>query len=319
MQRTGGFFFKKCIDSINTQLLVSKAKPASIVSSRTHIKSNTDPRYFTLVQHAKSRFLDEQRRSGILSHKIEVNRARLHFETTGDGPNIILLLPGALGSSRTDFEKQLTDFNKSDYTLIAFDPRGYGKSIPPNRTWPLEFLQRDADDAFELIRKLNIHKLSILGWSDGAITGLIMAARHPDIVNKLVIWGGNAYVTEKDIEAYRGLKDIWKWSEKMRSPFMTLYGEEYFQKTWEEWVEAIEKYFTKRNGDICKDDLKNIKCKTLIIHGLKDPLVGLEHPDYLHHNIPGSRLYIMPEGKHNLHIRYHREFNFMVEHFLKET
>lgn len=46
----------------------------------------------------------------------------------------------------------MTDFNKSDYTLIAFDPRGYGKSIPPNRTWPLEFLQRDADDAFELIR-----------------------------------------------------------------------------------------------------------------------------------------------------------------------
>ena len=56
------------------------------------------------------------------------------------------------GSSRTDFEKQLSEFNKSEYTLIAFDPRGYGKSIPPNRTWPLEFLQRDADDAYELIR-----------------------------------------------------------------------------------------------------------------------------------------------------------------------
>jgi hypothetical protein len=35
--------------------------------------------------------------SGILSHKIEVNRARIHFETTGDGPNILLLLPGSLG------------------------------------------------------------------------------------------------------------------------------------------------------------------------------------------------------------------------------
>ena len=46
-------------------------------------------------------------------------------------------------------------------------------------------------------------------------------------------------------------------------------------------------------GDICIDDLKKIKCKTLIIHGLKDALVPLEHPDYLHHNIKGSRYTIL--------------------------
>lgn len=50
-------------------------------------------------------------------------------------------------------------------------------------------------------------------------------------------------------------------------------------------------YFTffLQTGDICKDDLKKIKAKTLIIHGIKDPLVPLEHPDYLHHHIKGSR------------------------------
>lgn len=42
--------------------------------------------------------------SGILSHKIEVNRARLHFETTGDGPSIVLLLPGALGTCSRGFQ-----------------------------------------------------------------------------------------------------------------------------------------------------------------------------------------------------------------------
>lgn len=42
-------------------------------------------------------------------------------------------------------------------------------------------------------------------------------------------------------------------------------------------------------GDICISDIEKIKAKTLIIHGLKDPLVPLEHPDYLHHNIKGSR------------------------------
>jgi len=56
------------------------------------------------------------------------------------------------GSSRTDFSHQLKNYNKTDFTLIAIDPRGYGQSIPPKRDWPLEFLQRDAEDAMELVR-----------------------------------------------------------------------------------------------------------------------------------------------------------------------
>ncbi|XP_078337615.1 serine hydrolase BPHL-like isoform X2 [Crassostrea virginica] len=278
-----------------------------------------DPRFYSLLRQGNAMLLDEQRRSGILSHKITVNGVRIHFETTGDGPHNILLLPGALGSSRTDFSKQLSDLNKRDYTLIAFDPRGYGKSIPPKRTWPLEFLQRDADDANSLCMKLGLKTVSVMGWSDGGITGMILAARNPDLVKNLIIWGANAYVTENDMKLFYSMRDINSWSEAMRSPFMALYGEEYFRQQWSNWVDAYQAYYDKRSGDICKDDLKHIKAKTLIIHGIKDPLVPLEHPDYLHHNIKGSRLYMLPEGKHNLHIRYYREFNFLVENFLRSA
>ncbi|KAK3085741.1 hypothetical protein FSP39_008065 [Pinctada imbricata] len=280
---------------------------------------NSKNRFYSLIQHAKTSMLDEQRRSGILSHKIMVNGVRIHFETSGDGQETLLLLPGALGSSRTDFEKQLSDFNKKDYTLIAFDPRGYGKSIPPKRDWPLEFLQRDAEDAYGLCEKLGLTKVSVLGWSDGGITGMILAARYPDLVNDLVIWGANAYITKQDMECFEKIRDISKWSEAMRTPFMALYGEEYFKEQWSNWVDAYANYYSKRNGDICMDDLKHIKARTLILHGLKDPLVPLEHPDYLHHHIKGSKLYILPEGKHNLHIRYYREVNYLIEHFLKKS
>ncbi|XP_052819075.1 valacyclovir hydrolase-like isoform X2 [Mya arenaria] len=281
-------------------------------------RESRDPRFFTLYQHAKSRLLDDQRKSGVLSHKMEVNRVRLHFEMTGDGDHYVILLPGALGSTRTDFSHQLQNFNKTDFTLIAIDPRGYGQSIPPNRDWPLEFLQRDADDAFELIKKLGVEKVSILGWSDGGISGMIAAARYPQMVNKLVVWGSNAYITKKDMDVYNGIKDISNWNERTRSPFLAIYGERYFREQWHNWVEAVENYLDKRNGDICIQEVEKIKAKTLIVHGLKDPLVPLEHPDFLHQTIKGSRLYIMPEGKHNLHQKYHREFNFLVEHFLKQ-
>ncbi|KAH3769023.1 valacyclovir hydrolase-like [Dreissena polymorpha] len=281
-------------------------------------KEYRDPRFFTLYQHAKSRLLDDQRKSGVLSHKMEVKGVRLHFEMTGDGDHYVLMIPGALGSTRTDYTHQMRTFNKHDFTLVAVDPRGYGQSIPPVRDWPLEFLQRDADDVMELIRKLGIEKVSILGWSDGGVVGMIAAAQHPDIIHKLVIWGANAYITKKDMEVFHGIKDIKNWSERMRSPFLSLYGEKYFRAQWSNWVDAYQNYFDKRNGDICIAEVEKIRAKTLIVHGMKDPLVPLEHPDFLHQNIKGSKLYIMPEGKHNVHQKYPREFNFLVEHFLKQ-
>jgi len=42
-------------------------------------------------------------------------------------------------------------FNKELFTLVAWDPRGYGKNIPPTRDWPEQFFRRDADDAVKLM------------------------------------------------------------------------------------------------------------------------------------------------------------------------
>jgi len=55
------------------------------------------------------------------------------------------------GCSQTDFRQQLEHFNKQQFTLVAWDPRGYGKSIPPTRDWPEQFFQRDAEDAASLM------------------------------------------------------------------------------------------------------------------------------------------------------------------------
>ena len=34
----------------------------------------------------------------------------------------------------------------------------------------------------------------------------------------------------------------------MRSPFMALYGEEYFRQQWSNWVDAYQAYYDKRSG-----------------------------------------------------------------------
>ncbi|GFN97537.1 valacyclovir hydrolase [Plakobranchus ocellatus] len=141
----------------------------------------------------------------IISLKERVNGVDIHYEKTGQGEHPVLLLPGALGCSRTDFEHQLNGLSDKKYTIISMDPRGYGQSRPPNREWPLNFLQNDAEDAAALMKALSYPRYSILGWSDGANTSMILAGANPGNVISLVIWGGNSYVAEDDMKLYKGL------------------------------------------------------------------------------------------------------------------
>ncbi|ESO83077.1 hypothetical protein LOTGIDRAFT_133979, partial [Lottia gigantea] len=254
-----------------------------------------------------------------ISDRVTVNGARIHYTTTGHGNHVVLLLPGALGCAKTDYEPQLNGMKKDKFSMICFDPRGYGKSRPPDRDWPADYFRRDAEDAVGLMKKLSIKKFSVLGWSDGGITGLILAGQYPDLVKHLVVWGSNAYVAPGDVPLFEGMSDIDTWSERMRQPFLEVYGEKYFRAQWQNWVKAYCRYYHEKGGDICKEDIKKIKCPTLIVHGEKDPLVSPEHPSYLHSNIPHAKLHLMPEGKHNLHMRFAAEFNQIVEKFLEET
>lgn len=254
--------------------------------------------------------------TSVLSAKKEINGVSLHYQQTGRGNHGVLLLPGALGSGQTDFGPQLKSLNKDHFTIVAWDPRGYGRSIPPNRNFPLEFFHRDAKDAVDLMQALNFSRFSMLGWSDGGITALIAAAQNTFLINKLVVWGSNAYVTEDDIKLYNAVRDVSKWSERMRKPMEEMYGSEYFAKTWAAWVDGICQFAKRPDGNICREVLPQIHCPTLIVQGLKDPMVPNFHAEFLHKHIKGSRLHLMPEGKHNLHLRFSEEFNQVVEEFL---
>ena len=97
-----------------------------------------------------------------------------------------------------------------------------------------------------------------------------------------------------------------------------LYGKDGLQEMNSGWIDGISQYYTERGGDICTNEVKKIECPTLVVHGQKDPLVPHFHPEYLHANIRGSKLHLMPEGRHNLHLRYADKFNLLVRAFLKD-
>nr|XP_057928292.1 valacyclovir hydrolase [Doryrhamphus excisus] len=255
--------------------------------------------------------------SSLTSGRQNVNGVDLYYEKTGTGKHAVLLLPGALGSTKTDFQPQLKSLNKELFTIVGWDPRGYGRSRPPNRDFPPDFFERDAKDAVDLMKTLGFEKFSLLGWSDGGITALIAAAMNPTLINKMVIWGANAFVSKQDLGMYNAIRDVSKWSTRMRQPMEEMYGAEAFAKTWVAWVDRFAQFAERPQGNICIELLPLISCPTLIIHGEKDPMVPSFHPYFLLKHIQGSRLHLMPEGKHNLHLRFAEEFNKLVEDFLE--
>jgi len=253
------------------------------------------------------------------SGKICVNGVDLFSERNGDGEKKLLCIRGALGTTQSDFKPQLEHLS-CEFTVVAFDPRGYGKSQPPQRDFPQDFFYRDADDGAQLMVELGIDRYSVYGWSDGGIAAMILCGSESwrGNVDKLIVQGSNAWCSDKDVELLEKTRDLSKWSERMRKPLEDVYGVEGLSRIWSDWMDRFVSFKDNPNGDICLGSLDRISCPTLIVHGARDPLVPAFHPELLLKAISGARLRVFPEGKHNLHLRYFQEFNEVVTEFLNE-
>jgi len=245
---------------------------------------------------------------------VQVRGVNLYYEDRGQGLPL-LLIPGALGTGQTDFGPQLDVLPQRGLRLIVPDLRGYGKSRPPARQFPLDFYEQDASDCNALMEAIGCNSYAVGGWSDGAIIALLLTLQQPQQVAKLIIWGGNAYLSPEDIEAYEKTRALSSWSPRMVEVMSAIYGDE-LQDLWARWCDAMQALY-RAGGELCQQRLHLVRCPTFILHGGKDPLVPAFHADILQQGIAGSRLYMFPEGKHNIHLAYAQEFNRMLVDFLR--
>ncbi|KAK2576965.1 hypothetical protein KPH14_011929 [Odynerus spinipes] len=250
--------------------------------------------------------------------KVNVDGVDINYVRVGTGDHPVLLLPGAIGSIWTDFGPQIEGLDRNKLTVIAWDPPGYGKSRPPNRTFFDDFFERDAKYAFNLMKTLGYKKYSLIGWSDGGITSIFLAGTNSNTVRKMILVGANSFFLPEELKIYQSIRNIDTWSEKMKKPLIEVYGEDYFRKTWSGWIDAMERLYEKQKGDICTKLVPHIKCPTLIVHGKKDIMVNEIHPKYLLEHIPNAKLKVFEKGAHNLHLRYHEEFNSLATEFFTE-
>jgi valacyclovir hydrolase len=178
----------------------------------------------------------------------------------------------------------------------------------------LEFYQRDAEDVLVLMTALGHEEFTVFGWSDGANIGALMAANSPQRIRRLVIWGGNSYLSAEEIAAFQAMRSISSWSQREADAMRQTYGNS-LDALWERYVAGLEELYAA-GGDIFRSQLNRIKCPALVLHGEKDPLVPSFHPRIICQGIRGSLLHVFPEGKHRIHAKYAAEFNQLTSAFL---
>jgi pimeloyl-ACP methyl ester carboxylesterase len=117
---------------------------------------------------------------------LKVPGASLYYEITGSGP-LLLMIPGAPADAGAfaAIAGQLAD----RYTVVTYDWRGSSRSPldePPGDLHDGLPMQVQGDDAGHLLAALADGPAYVLGCSGGALTGLDLAARHPEQVDTLV-------------------------------------------------------------------------------------------------------------------------------------
>src|SRR6266850_863197 len=137
-------------------------------------------------------------------HYLTTRGIKLYYETYGQGDPLLMLHIN--GGSINVFSNQIPYFSKN-YRVIAVDSRAQGKSADGKDSLTFEMM---ADDFNALLDSLHLDSCYVLGWSDGGISGLLLALRHPEKVKKLVVSGPNLWPDTTGLKPF-----IFHWLEKM--------------------------------------------------------------------------------------------------------
>ncbi len=140
-----------------------------------------------MAQEVDTNFIEER--------FVSVDRAAVHFLVAGTGPPL-LLLHGLIGSGQT--WRQNISFLARDASVYAVDLFNMGRS---ERVPGLDAgLEATADRIAALMDALDLPKADIAAHSHGGAVAMMLAARHPHRVRKLILFApANPFCTSRKL------------------------------------------------------------------------------------------------------------------------
>lgn len=242
---------------------------------------------------------------------IGLGPVRTWYETVGaPGPPLVLLHPGLFGAE--SWFAQRDPLAAAGFGVWLPERRGHGHS--PDVPGPLSY-QVMADDTVAFLEAVVPGPAHLVGWSDGAVVGALVAMQRPDLVNRLVLIG--QYFNPAG-RAPSGLTDqLSQWRDDP-PPFL----HEYYDQVSPDGPGHFAEFFAKaldmfdREPDVELPRLAAIAADTLVLQGDRDE-VTVAHSAAVAAAIPRGRLAVLP-GSHALPVESPALVNELVATFLRD-
>lgn len=216
-------------------------------------------------------------------------RGRLHVERRGNGSGVVFT--HGLADSSLTWRAQLSALS-DEYTVVAWDLRGHGRSDLPGRPYRRD----DALDDLASVAEMAGHPVTLVGHSLGGYLSLLFALRHPERVAGVVaVSAGPGFRNPERRARYNQLlSDVAQRNGLPPETAAVAYQDD-------AWV--IE-------------HLSSLACPLLAIVGSQDDVLYQTGSRYIAEHVPGARLLVVNGAGHAVHSEAPEDVNAALRAFL---
>ena len=265
--------------------------------------------------------------------RLTVNRVTYHVEVQGRGP-AVFFLHGFTGSSETwkPHLKALTGF-----TTVRLDFLGHGRSdTPPDvRRYGMEAC---VDDVLALRRRLGVQRCAVVGYSMGGRVAMRVALRAPECLWALVLESASPGITKPADRRDRVLQDA-RLAERIQNEGVAAFADYWqalplfasqsrlpeatrqalrtqrLQHTADGLANSLQGLGAGREHPVLQR-LRELRLPVLLLAGTLDAKY-CELANEMAAVLPCSRVRIVPDAGHAVHLEQPAAFDDAVGDFLR--
>lgn len=244
---------------------------------------------------------------------------RLAWATVGSGP---ALVKASNWLTHLDYEWESPIWRhwwaelSKHHQVVRYDERGNGMSQRDVSEVSFDTWVRDLETVVDAAK---LDRFTLLGISRGGAIAIAYAAKHPERVNKLVLYGAfpmglNHYGTPEQLEERRALASLTRlgWGVQ-NSIFCRMFTQRFIPNATpqhETWFDSLQRVSTSAenaarllevdaNIDV-RGLLRTIRVPTLVVHCDSERVVPVELGRLLAAEIPNARYVSLPSANHLL-------------------
>jgi pimeloyl-ACP methyl ester carboxylesterase len=239
---------------------------------------------------------------------IENDGARIWYSAFGAGAPV-LLLHGGPGHSG-NWGHQVSPLIANGYRAVVIDSRGHGRSTRDGRPYSYELM---ASDVLSVMNALHFDRAALVGWSDGACTALIFAAKYPERVAGVFFFACNMDPT--GVRPFEPTPALNRCFSRHTGDYKQL------SATPEQFKQFVEDVglMQRTQPDYSEQDLAKISVPVRIVQSEKDEFIKREHAEYLARTIPGAALILLNGVSHFAPLQRPQQFNAAMLAFVEKV